>query len=263
MNARLTVITPVFDGVRHIVQCLDNVRSQGREDVEHLLVDGGSTDGTVEAIGQRMGSDPRVRLLHGPDRGQSHAMNKGIVHASGGIIGFLNVDDEYRPGTLDLAIDALSGRPEPSFLWGACEIRSERTGSVRIQSPGRLIQWRMAAGTWFEPYPYNPSSYFYHRSLHEVAGLYLEREHYAMDAEFLLRAAPFVKEVISEPAVLGVFNCAIGTKTEIDSRDGASAERLRRIMSDQRERLPLADRVRLVGHTSVRKVMNRVRASAR
>ena len=89
----LTVATPAFNAKDHIVRCLNNVRDQARSDVEHLVIDGGSTDGTVDLVRARMEVDDRVRLLTGRDRGQSHAMNMGVMIARGDILGCLNVDD--------------------------------------------------------------------------------------------------------------------------------------------------------------------------
>lgn len=240
---QLTIITPVFNGVDNIVECLDNVRDQGCPGVEHLVVDGGSRDGTVEQVERRIAVDAGVRLLTGPDRGQSHAMNKGIVHARAPIIGFLNVDDRYAPGALARVIAALADAPRPSFLWGACELRDERKSSIWIQKPGRLESWRLASGV--QPHPVNPASYFYHRELHERAGLYREAEHFALDVEFVLRAAQHCKRLYTDPTVLGYFNMAIGTKTDDDRLSGEQHRRLQRIRAEAFDRLSLGDRIRV------------------
>lgn len=245
-NCSLTVITPVFNGVRHIEACLNNVKEQGCDSIEHLIVDGGSSDGTLEVVRRRMESDPAVRLVEGPDRGQSNALNKGVVAASAPILGNLNVDDRYLPGTLALAISKLQGAPEPSFLWGACRVHDHLNGNEYIQYPGNLVAWRMLLGWNVEPHPVNPASYFYHRKLHFVAGLFDESEHFALDLEFLLRASLYVRSVIAVRDVLGVYEMAPGTKTYVDLQSGDSAERVNRIFKRFESHLSIADRTRLL-----------------
>jgi len=94
---RITVITPSFNAAATIGEALASVRDQGYEDLEHLVVDGGSTDGTVDILRDA----PGIRFVSEPDRGLAHAMNKGIAMASGEIVGELNADDRYLPGALD------------------------------------------------------------------------------------------------------------------------------------------------------------------
>jgi len=244
-NCSLTVITPVFNGVAHIEKCLENVRAQGCDAIEHLVVDGGSTDGTVEIVRRRMESDSSVRLIEGPDRGQSNALNKGVVAARGPIIGNLNVDDHYLPGTLSKAISILKDAPEPSFFWGACKVRDHLNESEYVQYPGNFVAWRMLLGWDVEPHPVNPVSYFYHRQLHFVAGLFNESEHFALDVEFLLRASLHVREVICVRDILGVYEMAPGTKTCIDMQSGESAKRGRDLFENFEGRLSAADRGRM------------------
>lgn len=243
----LSIVTPVYNGIRHIQACLDNVHAQNESAVEHLIVDGGSTDGTIEVVRDRANHDSRVRLLLGPDRGQSNALNKGIIAAAAPVIGCLNVDDHYLPGTLALAIAAFRDTPEPSFLWGACEVRNHADGTSWVQQPGRLVAWRMALGWDFEPHPVNPASYFYHRSLHFLAGFYDEEEHYAMDLDFLMRAAPYCRRVIAVDEVLGVFEFAPGTKTFEDMKSGEGQPRAIRVRRRIEKNLPIMDRARMFG----------------
>jgi len=241
----LTVITPVLNGASHIGACLDSVRAQEQSAVEHLIVDGGSTDGTIDIVRTRAALDSRVRLIEGPDRGQSNAMNKGVVAARGPLLGILNVDDHYCPGAIALAIAHLARAPVPSFLWGACEVRDQLNGRVWIQHPGRLETWRMLLGWDFEPHPVNPAAYFYHRSLHFEVGLFDEEEHFAMDVDFLLRAALHVRTVITVPDLLGVFEMAPGTKTFEDIKTGTSRRRVSAVFEKIEQRLSIPDRLRL------------------
>jgi glycosyltransferase involved in cell wall biosynthesis len=87
---KVSVITPTFNSAATVARCLDSVKAQNYADIEHIVVDGGSTDGTVELLRQS-----GVRYISEPDAGIYHAMNKGVRMATGEIIHILNSDDWY------------------------------------------------------------------------------------------------------------------------------------------------------------------------
>jgi glycosyltransferase involved in cell wall biosynthesis len=92
-----SVVTPIFNAVRFLPATLDSVARLSVEH-EHIVVDGGSADGTVELLESR--SDPGLLWISEADRGQTHAVNKGFKRAGGQLIGWLNGDDEYSPRQL-------------------------------------------------------------------------------------------------------------------------------------------------------------------
>lgn len=239
----LSIVTPVLNGVGRMVACIESVRRHAGTSYEHLIIDGGSTDGTLEVIQAAMATDPRIRLLTGPDRGQSHAMNKGVAAARGAVLGILNVDDEYLAGGPAKAVAALGSAPEPSFFWGACLIDDQVHGRRWTQRPWRLRAWRLLAGRVFGPHPANPSSYFYHRSLHQVAGPYREDEHFVMDLEFIARATPFLRIVLCTDEVIGRFRFAPGTKTHTYVQRSDRLAHQDRLLAPLRLRLPAWERV--------------------
>ena len=116
MPPSITVITPSYNAARTIEETLASVRAQGYPQLEHIVVDGGSTDGTVEILR----AAPGIRWISEPDRGLAHAMNKGIAMATGEIVGELNADDVYEPGALH-AVDA-AFTPAVQWLTGYCRI---------------------------------------------------------------------------------------------------------------------------------------------
>jgi glycosyltransferase involved in cell wall biosynthesis len=241
----MTVITPVLNAEQHIEKCLDQVAAQGRDDVEHLIVDGGSTDRTLELVQARVRVDPRVRLVSGPDHGQSHAMNKGVACANGVLLGCLNVDDLYMPGALTKAIAALTAAPVPSFYWGACEVRDSLHGNTYVQFPGRFETIRLVLGPEIELQPLNPCAYFYHRDLHFVAGLFDEAEHYALDLDFLIRASIHAASVITTRDQLGIYILDPGTKTYVDMASGKAVARGRTVRQKYAERLSFKNQLRI------------------
>lgn len=184
----LTIITPVYNDERFIGSCLQSVINQNCPDVEHLIMDGGSTDRTLKIIGRYAERNPHIRWISEKDHGQSDAMNKGISLARGHIIGFLNSDDYYEPAVLPRILRIFQRLPNPSFLVGNCNVLNDDGKITYLNKPSRLSLTNMLIGGEKNQFPFNPSSYFYHISLHEKIGLYDESNHYTMDLDFLLRA---------------------------------------------------------------------------
>jgi glycosyltransferase involved in cell wall biosynthesis len=114
----ITVVTPSFNAAATIAETLRSVREQDYPDIEHVVVDGGSTDGTVAILEEAQG----VRYVSEPDRGLSHAMNKGVAMARGAVVGWLNADDVYLPGALRAVGAAFVARPEAEWATGRCLI---------------------------------------------------------------------------------------------------------------------------------------------
>jgi glycosyltransferase involved in cell wall biosynthesis len=95
---RITVVTPSFNQGAYIEETLRSVLLQGYPNLEYIVIDGGSTDGSVETI--RRYARWLDYWVSEPDRGQAHALNKGFARASGDVLGWLNSDDVYLPGAL-------------------------------------------------------------------------------------------------------------------------------------------------------------------
>lgn len=105
----VSVITPVLNRVETIDLCIGSVMNQRYPNVEHIIVDGGSTDGTLEAI-ERAASCSALRWVSGRDGGMYEAINKGLEMAGGSVLAYLNSDDLYLPWTIDSAVRALGAR---------------------------------------------------------------------------------------------------------------------------------------------------------
>jgi glycosyltransferase involved in cell wall biosynthesis len=118
MTARplLTVITPSFNQGRFLAETIESVLNQGVAGLEYLVVDGGSTDESVEVI--RKYERHLVWWVSETDRGQSHAINKGLARATGEFVAYLNSDDVYLPGALPSALDLLTRTPGARWVAG-------------------------------------------------------------------------------------------------------------------------------------------------
>jgi len=129
---RITVVTPCFNSAATLPATLASVAAQGYPNVEHVVVDGGSTDGTLELLAAADG----ITYVSEPDGGRADAANKGVRMASGEIIGFLNADDTYEPGALRAVADAFRGPRNPGWVTGYCRIVDGEGNEIRTRVTG-------------------------------------------------------------------------------------------------------------------------------
>ena len=94
---RITVVTPSYNQAQYIEHTIESVLSQDYPDLEYWVIDGGSTDGTVDIL---RNYDGRINWISERDRGQTHAINKGLERSTGQVVAYLNSDDMYEPGAL-------------------------------------------------------------------------------------------------------------------------------------------------------------------
>ena len=139
-SPRISVVTVVFNGKDHIGRTISSVLGQTYPNVEYVIVDGNSTDGTLEVIREFEGID---RVISEPDRGLYDAMNKGLKAATGDYIWFLNAGDEiYEPGTIETMVSGMEELPD--VLYGGTMIIDEdqnEIGDRRLKPPDPLT-WR-------------------------------------------------------------------------------------------------------------------------
>src|SRR5713226_4506797 len=111
---RISVVTPTFNSRHTLRETIESVLRQGYPRYEHIVMDGGSTDGTLDILRQY----PHLKWVSEKDKGHYDAMNKGILKAKGEVVNILNSDDCYRPGTLELVGNAFSAHPGWDGLFG-------------------------------------------------------------------------------------------------------------------------------------------------
>jgi glycosyltransferase involved in cell wall biosynthesis len=234
----LTIITPVRNGGRYLRECIENVAAQDTSGVEHLVVDGASTDGTGDMLKELACAHPHLRWVSEPDTGQSNAMNKGIRLARGRILGFLNVDDYYEPRVFPRVRQLFQGLKEPALVYGNCS-QVDETGKFIWKFKPVAFSWmRMMTHANPTGFPINPASYFYHKTVHDQIGGYDESEHLVMDLDFLLRAAR-VAHLAYYDEDWGVMRWMPGTKSFDSLKDGTAREALRRVLARNLKARPL------------------------
>jgi len=111
---KLSIVTPTLNSIHTLRETLESVARQDHPDVEHIVMDGGSTDGTLDIVREF----PRVHLVSERDEGHYHAMNKGIEMATGEAVAILNADDCYCDGILAKVAAALDAHPEWDAVFG-------------------------------------------------------------------------------------------------------------------------------------------------
>jgi glycosyltransferase involved in cell wall biosynthesis len=183
---KITVITPSFNQRDFIEQTINSVLSQNYPDLEYIVMDGGSTDKTLEILKKY---DARLVWISEKDRGQSHAINKGLRMATGEIIGFLNSDDLYEPGALLKVGTFFTTFADANWLTGKCrtidpigkEIRKGITlyknAWLKLRSYGVLAVLN---------YISQPATFWTRKVVRRIGG-FDESLRYAMDYDYWLR----------------------------------------------------------------------------
>lgn len=182
---RITVVTPSLNSARTIEHTLRSVRTQDYPNVEHLVIDGGSTDGTLDILKQT----EEIRYVSEPDKGLSDAVNKGIRMASGEVIGWLNADDVYLPGALRKVGATFAANPDREWVTGRCPIIDGDDREIRC-----FVTWyknvflrRYSYGLYLVQNFVCAPATFVRATAFEAVGLFDERYRFSMDYDLYLR----------------------------------------------------------------------------
>lgn len=183
----ITIVTPCLNAADTLPEALASVRSQGYPHLEHLVVDGGSTDGTLDVLRAADG----VTWTSEPDRGLSHAMNKGVLAAKGEAIGWLNADDRYHPGTLHAVGEALAQHPDALWATGRCRIIDGDSNEIRrwVTAYKNAFLRRYSFPLYLTQNFISAPATFLRREAFELVGLFDERYRISMDYDLYLRLA--------------------------------------------------------------------------
>ena len=227
----ITIVTPTLDASGYVENAILSVLEQDAGDFEHIVIDGGSTDGTINIL-RRF---PHLRWISEPDSGQANALNKGFRMARGEIIGWLNADDSYTPGAMQTAINYLQNDEKGDIVYGDCRILREDGSVLTTFRPGQTKVneklYKLAIHT---------PAVFFRKRIFDRVGYLDESYHYNLDNEFWLRAAPKVKQIYL-PYTLANFVHRSDSKTT--SAHAEFGPELCRMFSDAFEKEPYRSQV--------------------
>ena len=177
----ITIITPVWNNVATVGHCLRSLAEQSVP-CQHILVDGVSTDGTLEVIRQHQ--TPQTVVISEPDKGMYDAINKGLKQATGDIVGVLNADDYYPTNDVLQCVKEAFDDPAIDVTYGDLLYvdREDTDKVIRTWKSGAIQRDKFYAG-WMPPHP----TFFIRRSLYEQFGDYRLDLGSAADYELMLR----------------------------------------------------------------------------
>jgi glycosyltransferase involved in cell wall biosynthesis len=187
----VSIITVVFNGAEYLEQAIASVLEQSYRNVEYIVVDGGSTDGTLDIIRKY---EHRIDYwVSEADSGIYHAMNKGLRLAQGELVGLLNADDFYEPHALKQVMECYLKRGTAAIYYGDNLVLQEDL-LLKYRHHASLRYW-MGMSICHQ-------AMFVHREIYLQLDGYSERYRFAADYDFLLRAVQAQVELVHVPACL-------------------------------------------------------------
>ena len=177
---KISVVTPSLNQACFLLANIDSVANQTFTNCEHIIIDGCSNDGTVDILK----SHTDILWVSEPDSGQANAVNKGLLMATGDIIGWLNADDVYEPHCLERVVYAFSRDPSLGLLYGSYKL---------IDSAGQIIKTVSAEPWRYKKLTNRPYSFianqtvFIRREVFRDVGLVDESLHFVMDHDYWIR----------------------------------------------------------------------------
>ena len=200
-NPKFTVVTPTYNQGQFIEKTIDSVLSQGYPNLEFIIIDGGSKDNTVEII--KKYEHHLAYWVSEADRGQSHAINKGMTKATGDYLTWLNSDDWYTPRALHKFAEASRQYPDAGMIVGAGQIVDQVGKLIYYKEPTDPITFDTLCD-WFNGGAFVQPSSVFSREAWARCGPLDENEHIAMDLDLWLKIAregflfASLKELLSE-----------------------------------------------------------------
>jgi glycosyltransferase involved in cell wall biosynthesis len=183
MPPLVSIITPSYNQARFLQQTIDSVLSQDYPNLEYIIVDGGSTDGSFEIIQKNAGR--LAWWVSEPDQGQTDAINKGFAHAHGEIFAWLNSDDTYQPEAISQAVEFILAHPEAALVYGDANLLDEN-GNIIGRFPARQTNLTgLLRGSVHIP---QQATFFWARYWKQVGPLD-PSFHFAMDYDLWVRLA--------------------------------------------------------------------------
>ena len=183
----VSIITPSFNRYKYFEECIQSVLNQNYPYIEHIIVDGGSTDGTLEILKRYADNYPdRIKYISEPDKGAGEANNKGLKITKGEIFGFLCSDDTYEPDTIQRVVKFFEFNPGAYFVHGGCNFTDAKGTILYTHKPKDFALNELIN----DNNPVALPSSFYKRKVIEKVGLW---DTYGNDLDYIIRIMKMFK----------------------------------------------------------------------
>lgn len=235
----VSVITVCYNSETHIAEAMESVLAQSYPHVEYIVVDGGSTDSTMDIVrsfAERFGE--RLTWASEPDDGIYDAMNKGIALCSGELIGLLNSDDAYLPDAVERIVAAFRAEPDAGAIFGDVEVVSQDGSSLRTE-----VAATPAPGSLPLRMPMCHQSLFVARRVYDELGSFDTAYRILADYEHVLRMLRAGERFVHVPGVVARFREG-GACSADTARSNAERERIRVAYGAN----PVTERARRIRH---------------
>jgi len=179
---KISVVTPSLNQGQYIEECIKSVLFQNYPNFEHIIIDGGSSDQTIQILKKY----PHLIWISEPDNGQSDALNKGFRMATGDIVGWLNADDRYLPGTFYKVAHYMKLHPEVDIVYGDYRFIDEKGRVTQIR---KELDFDLFMLKYLHILYIPSTATFFRKKIFEDGNFLRLDFHYAMDYEFFLRLA--------------------------------------------------------------------------
>ena len=220
----VSIITPSFNQARFIEATIRSVLGQTYPNVEHIIIDGGSTDGTLDILRKY---NQRIKWISEPDNGQGDAVNKGFALAQGGIVGWINSDDFYfSPTVVEHIVEVFDTHTEVELVYCGIAYVDPHGRLLHVRIPPRFSWDRLKRIAYI-----GNSNAFYRRSVierHKIDPAY----HFVLDHEFMLRVTRECR-VLRTTEIIACFRVHPDAKTQTLSWESKDWERKERNLAHE------------------------------
>ena len=208
----ISIVTPSFNQAKFIGEALESVRLQKYPNWEHLVIDGLSTDGTIDLLQHELSANKQQKMLWVSERdsGQSEALNKGFRQATGEIIGWLNSDDRYRPDCFEHILKAFRDNPDADIIYGDYLMVDE---AGKVLKTRREIEFSAFVLIYHHVLYIPTTATFFRRRIFEEGNWLDETLQYAMDLDFFIRLSQLGYRFKHVPHLLAEFRLQPRSKT--------------------------------------------------
>lgn len=178
---RVSIVSPSFNQAHFIEETICSVLNQSYPNIEYIIIDGGSNDGSIEII--RKYEKKISYWVSEKDEGQTDAINKGLSIATGSILAYLNTDDTYLPSTVETVVNFFMKNPNVFMVYGDIFQINEQSQIIKRVNPGNIDYHKLLSGSFYLPQP----SVFIKRELWENLGKFDKDLNLAMDLDYWIR----------------------------------------------------------------------------